>query len=186
MDARQSNGIMIGIVTDLKDPENLGRVMVRYPTLEDSVSIWARLVSPMAGAGRGMFMRPELEDEVLVAFEHGDPRQPCILGSLWSKVDPPPADDGNAKDNNWRFIQSRSGHIIKFDDTDGAEKIELIDKDGQRRVVIDSANRKIEVFCDSGDIDVSTNSGSVTIKATTINIEASGVLTLKGQAIRLN
>ena len=72
-----TNGIVVGIVTDLEDPDGLGRVQLTYPHLEDQKSQWARLVSPMAGAERGTFFRPEVEDEVLVAFEHGDvsPRQ---------------------------------------------------------------------------------------------------------------
>lgn len=173
------NGIRIGIVSDLDDPERLGRVRVTYPTLDDQVSDWARLVSPMAGKERGFFFRPEVDDEVLVAFEEGDPRRPYILGALWSKPDQPPPDDGQASQNNWRFIRSRSGHIIKLDDTSGGEKIELIDKDGQRRVVIDSANQKIQVICEQGDIEVQAGSGSVTIEATTVTVKASGNMSLE-------
>ena len=84
MGGQQVNGIVIGLVTDLADPENLGRVRARYPYLGDEISDWARLVTPMAGKDRGVFFRPEVGDEVLVAFELGDVRRPYVLGSLWS------------------------------------------------------------------------------------------------------
>jgi uncharacterized protein involved in type VI secretion and phage assembly len=179
MAERGSNGIVIGIVADLKDPAGLGRVRVRYPYLDNQMSDWARLAATMAGNGRGTFFRPEVDDEVLVAFENGDPRRPYVLGSLWSQADPPPEDEGSAADNNWRFIQSRSGHIILLDDTAGSEKIELIDKDGLRRVKIDSANGKIEVTCTQGDVKVSAGTGEVRIEALTVVIEAQASLTLK-------
>jgi uncharacterized protein involved in type VI secretion and phage assembly len=173
------NGIVVGVVKSLDDPDGLGRVKLTFPHLEDQESDWARVAAPFAGKDRGAFFRPEVEDEVLVVFEHGNPRRPYVVGGLWSKVDTHPADDGNATQNNWRFIKSRSGHIIKLDDTKGAEKIELIDKDQSRKVVIDSANSKIQVVCDQGDIEVTANSGTVTVQAMTVTIKASGDMTLQ-------
>src|ERR1700722_18925249 len=105
----RDNGIVIGIVDDLDDPEKLGRVRVKLPHLGGQMSDWAYLVTPMAGNNRGLFLRPEKNDQVLLAFSQGDPRFPYILGSMWSKPDPPPPDDGDAVKNNWRFIKSRSG-----------------------------------------------------------------------------
>jgi uncharacterized protein involved in type VI secretion and phage assembly len=177
-----SNGIVVGVVTSLEDPEGLGRVQVRYPHLNDEQSDWAKLVSLMAGPERGTFFRPEVDDEVLVGLEHGDYRRPYILGALWNQKDKPPADDGKAKDNNWRFIKSRSGHIVKLDDTRGKEKIEILDKDGQRQVVLDSANGEIQVTCTRGNVKVSAKAGSVTIEARDITIKSSGNMTLDAQA----
>jgi uncharacterized protein involved in type VI secretion and phage assembly len=189
-----SNGLVIGTVVDLDDPERIGRIKVQYPHLNDEQSDWARLVTPMAGNDRGCFFRPEKGDEVLVAFEHGEPRRPHIVGSLWSTVDKPPADDGQPTDNNWRFIKSRSGHVIKLDDTQGKEKIEFIDKDQQRRVVIDSANRKIQVICDQGDVEITAKAGSVKVEAMTVEVkasanmtlEATGTMTIKGATVNIN
>jgi uncharacterized protein involved in type VI secretion and phage assembly len=90
----KENGIVVAIVDDLNDQDDLGRVRVRYPHLNDEISDWARVATPMGGKGRGLFFRPEKNDEVLVAFELGDPRRPYIVGGLWSKADPPPEDDG--------------------------------------------------------------------------------------------
>jgi uncharacterized protein involved in type VI secretion and phage assembly len=194
MEGRTDNSIVIGLVTDLNDPERLGRVRVKYPCLNDQKSCWARLVSLMAGPDRGTFFRPELDDEVLVAFERGDPRRPYILGALWSKVDTPPTDDGQPTQNNWRFIKSRSGHIVKLDDTQGKEKVEIIDKDGARKVIVDSSAKKIQVICDTGDVEISAKAGTVKIEAMTIEVkatanitlEATGTLALKGAMVDIN
>jgi len=194
MSGQQVNGIVIGLVTDLADPENIGRVKVSYPHLGDGKSDWARLVSLMAGKDRGAFFRPEVGDEVLVAFELGDVRRPYILGSLWSTTDTPPPDDGQAAQNNWRFIKSRNGHIIKLDDTNGQEKIEITGSDGQRKIVFDIAGKKIQVTCDSGDVEVSATAGTVKVEATTVeikasgnmNLEATGSMTIKGATVNIN
>jgi uncharacterized protein involved in type VI secretion and phage assembly len=78
-------GLVIGLVTQNKDPDNLGRVRVRYPTLGDDVeSAWARIAAPGAGSSRGALMIPLVGDEVLVGFEHGDVRRPYVLGALWN------------------------------------------------------------------------------------------------------
>ncbi len=194
MGGQQVNGIVIGLVTDLADPENIGRVRVTYPYLGDETSDWARLVTQMAGKDRGMFFRPEVGDEVLVAFELGDVRRPYILGSLWSTEDTPPADDGKAKENNWRFIKSRNGHIVKLDDTKGKEKIEITGSDGKHKIVFDIAGKKIQVTCDSGDIEISAPAGTVKVDAQTVEVKASkdmtlqatGNMTIKGATVNIN
>jgi uncharacterized protein involved in type VI secretion and phage assembly len=188
------NGIVVGVVCDLDDPEKLGRVKVRYPHLDDERSGWARLVSQMAGPNRGAFFRPEPGDEVLVAFEHGDVTRPNILGSVWSKAHPLPAGFGTAPENNVRGFTSRSFHVLKFDDTNGAERIEIIDKDSARKVILDSANRKIRIQCVTGDIEVEAPSGKITLQAATIDVkateslllEATGGVTIKGATVRIN
>lgn len=176
---QRENGILIGIVTDLEDPEGLGRVRVRFPYLDDQYSNWAKISTPMAGRNRGFFFRPEVDDELLVAFEMGDPRRPYVLGGLWSKKDTPPSDDGKAKENNWRFIQSRSGHIFKFDDTNGSERIEIIDKAGSHKIVIDTSGEKIQILCDSGDVEIKAPAGKLQIQASEAEIKATGNMTLQ-------
>ena len=188
-----SNGIVIGIVSSLEDPDALGRVQVTFPHLANQKSNWARLAAPMAGPKQGMFFRPEVEDEVLVAFELNDPRRPYILGSLWSNVDKPPVNDGKTKENNWRFLRTRSGHMLKFDDTKGKEKIEIIANDTKRRIVIDTSADKIQIICDKGDIEV-TAGGNITVEAAKVeikasgdmNLEAGGKMTIKGATVDIN
>src|SRR5215470_10720504 len=91
-------GVAIALVTQNRDDDNMCRVKVRYPWHENSSdSYWARLVTPMAGNGRGLVLIPEVGDEVLVAFEREDIRFPYILGALWNGKDKPPLanEDGN-------------------------------------------------------------------------------------------
>jgi uncharacterized protein involved in type VI secretion and phage assembly len=196
------NGIVIGEVCDLEDPENIGRVRVTFPHLDNAKSDWMKIATPMGGKERGFFFRPEKGDEVLIAYEQNDSERGYILGALWSKTDSPPAQEGNAKDNNWRFIRSRSGHIIKLDDKQGSEKIEIIDKDSKRKIVIDCQGSKIQVIADAGDIEVNAGAGNVkvsaaqnveinakgdvTIKATNLTLEASGKVTIKGASVNIN
>ena len=126
-------GVAMAIVTNNKDPDGLARVKVRLPWISDDVeSDWARVVSPMAGAGRGLYILPEVDDEVLVAFEHGNPSTPYVLGGLWNGKDKPPEANSDGK-NDIRVLKSRSGHVIRLDDTAGAERIEIVDKSAKNR-----------------------------------------------------
>jgi len=193
---RQSsqNGILIGRVSSLEDPEDLGRVRVEYPYLDNQQSNWARCVSFMAGKERGARFLPEVGDEVLVAFEQGEPRRPYVLGALWSQADTPIPHDGNQTDNNWRYIRSRSGHVLRFDDTDGGEKIEIIDKDEKHKIIIDTSGDKLEIVCESGNISISAASGKLDVEASEITVkssgamtlEASGDMTIKGSTVNIN
>jgi uncharacterized protein involved in type VI secretion and phage assembly len=192
--ANGSNNLVIGVVCDLDDPDGLGRVRVRYPHLNDEESDWMRTVNMMAGAGRGAFFRPEPDDEVMVAWEHCDPRRPHLLGGLWSQTDSPPADDGKPTENNWRFITSRSGHLIKLDDTDKAERIEIVGMDTKRRIVIDCSGKKIQITCDDGDLELSAPKGTLKIDAKDVvvtatgkmDLTATGATTVKGKTVDLN
>jgi uncharacterized protein involved in type VI secretion and phage assembly len=194
MSGESSYGLVIGLVSDLDDPERLGRVQVKYPYREDQLSGWARLVTPMGGKQRGLFMRPEVGDEVLVGYEQGDPRRPYVLGAVWSSADEPPPDDGQPKQNNLRLIQSRSGHRFVLDDTDGGEQIVIVDKDGTRKIVIDSAGQSIQISCEAGDISLKAPTGQVSISAQSISIkaddeieiQAGAALTLTGATISIN
>jgi uncharacterized protein involved in type VI secretion and phage assembly len=184
--SQRENGIVIGTVLDLNDPEKLGRVKLKLPQYDDQETSWARIASPMAGKGRGFFFRPEVGDEVLVGCENGDLRRLYVLGAMWSKVDTPPPNDGKDTENNWRYLVSRSGHVLKFDDTDGAEKIEIIDKSRVAKIVIDSANSKIQIECTSGDIEVTAPSGAFKVEAQSVDIKASGPLKIQGATVDIN
>jgi uncharacterized protein involved in type VI secretion and phage assembly len=178
------HGVVIGLVDDLDDPEGLSRVRVTFPHLADQPSNWARLALPMAGPGRGTFFRPEKGDEVLVACEHGDMRQPYIIGSLWSAADKPPGGTGAAADNNVRVLVSRSGHRITLDDTAGAERIEILDHSGKQAVVIDGSS--ITIRADAGKVTV-TASGDVTVSAGgNLNLTATGTVAISGAQVTIN
>jgi uncharacterized protein involved in type VI secretion and phage assembly len=198
-------GVVPAVVTNNDDPDGIGRVRVRFPWLSDSdESWWARIAVPMAGPGRGIQFLPEVDDEVLVAFAHGDVRFPYVLGALWNGVDPPPESeplDGNGKVAK-RTISSRSGHLIRLDDTDGGERIEIVDKSAKNSIVIDTAGNSVTVRAD-GDIvlesaygkvvlkgqsiEVTSLQGDVTIKsAAAMGLTASGPSTIKGSTVSIN
>jgi uncharacterized protein involved in type VI secretion and phage assembly len=194
-------GVAVGVVTNNKDPENLGRVKVKCPWMtNDHESFWARVVTPMAGKGRGLYLLPEVDDEVLLAFEHGVPRFAYVLGSLWNGKDKPPESNKNGK-NDHRTLQSRSGHVIRLDDTDGNEQVEILDKSGRNRIVIRTSKNEIRIEAGSGiavtakdgaltltgaSVQVTSN-GSLSIKAQgTIEVEAAGQLKLKGSTVDIN
>lgn len=142
----QMPGLVEAIVVDNVDPEQLGRVKVKFPTLpEMPESWWARLVMPMAGRERGWMTIPEIDDEVLVAFVHGDFNHAIVLGSLYNGVDTPPYanEDG---ENNLRVFQSRSGHRLTFDDTTGSERMELVSHNQEIRIIWDSANKTLSIY----------------------------------------
>jgi uncharacterized protein involved in type VI secretion and phage assembly len=198
--AQRFYGVVIGIVTNNKDPENLHRVKVRFPWLDEShESHWARVATPMAGKKRGLYLLPEVDDEVLVAFEHGSIDFPYVVGSLWNGKDEPP--ESNADGTNApRTLRSRSGHVIRFLDKDGAEKIEIIDKTGNNKVVVNSADNTITISqsdivitSQTGKLKMSavgiemTSQADVKIKANAgVDVQAAAVMSLKGSLIKLN
>ena len=193
-------GVVIGLVTNSEDPEKLGRVKVKYPWLsETDESNWARIATPMAGKERGFFFPPEVDDEVLIAFEQGDTRFPYVVGSLWNGKDAPPVvNDGKS---NLRMIKSRSGHIIQFNDENGKETIEIIDKSTKNKITIDTSSNTISITSEA-DIELSAPKGKITLDAqalafkskdatkiesgSNLDIKASAKLTCKGAIINLN
>ena len=199
--AARINGVVVGVVTNNQDPEKMGRVKVKFPWLSDAdESNWARVAAPMAGNARGFYFLPEVDDEVLVAFEHGDARFPYVVGALWNGTDAPPADNGDGK-NNVRVIKSRSGHVIRLTDEDGKEKIEIIDKSEKNSIVIDTSKNTLTITTDK-DIVFSAAQGSIKLDAQKIEIKssadtkiesgagmdvkASGQMNVKGATVNIN
>jgi len=182
-------GVVTGLVTNLNDPDNLGRVKVKYGWLGKSPdgaeieSDWVRIAAPMGGAERGFFYLPEVNDEVLIAFEHGDVHRPYIVGVLWSSTDKPPLPNNQAtKDGkvNQRIIKSRSGHVIILDDTDGQEQIVIRDKTEKNEIVINSKDNTLTVKVDK-DITVEAK-GKINVKSTSDDLTFEGKnMTIKTQ-----
>lgn len=118
---------------------------VEYLSLSlDDASPTARIATPMAGNGRGLFTRPEVGDEVVVAFENGDLSQPVVLGSVWTPSQQPPSGADTSPANNKRTWVSRAGHEVTFDDTPGAGGI-TIHASGGAEIVIDDLTSKITI-----------------------------------------
>ncbi|MEZ4832352.1 MAG: phage baseplate assembly protein V [Caldilineaceae bacterium] len=164
------NGVAPALVTNSRDPLNLGRVKVKYPLLAagsaELESDWVRVAAPGAGKERGLFWIPETNDEVLVAFEFGDPHRPYIVGALWNQKDNPPAQSSVAAPSGvttQRFLKSRTGHTILLDDSDGAAKIQILDSSGKNEIVIDTKQNTITLTADK-DINLNAK-GNITLDA---------------------
>ncbi|TVQ91877.1 MAG: hypothetical protein EA397_08225 [Deltaproteobacteria bacterium] len=167
------------IVVDNDDPDELGRIKVKFPTLHDEpLSFWIRQVSPNAGKERGFYALPELDDEVLVLFMMGSHDIGVIIGQFWNGEDVPPdeARDGmpgpgqlwkgdwskddfeagssDDEDNDRRFWKSRSGHLFVFDDTSGEETVQIWDKSHKLALVFDTSNERIILSNSGGDIHI--------------------------------
>jgi phage protein D/phage baseplate assembly protein gpV len=181
-----SQGPAIGLVTNNKDPDGLGRVRVRFPWLSDNdESAWAPIVAPMAGDGRGFMYLPEVDDEVMVVFEHGDIHRPFIMGALWNSIDKPPLDvndvvGGDGKVNK-RIIKSRSGHTILLDDTPGSEEITIVDKTGNNKIVLHSPDNSLQIKID-GNLTIEAQ-GTIKIKGTAgVEVISEADLSVKGMS----
>ena len=176
----QMSGVVEGLVVDNVDPEQLGRVKVKFPLLPDAPeSYWARLSMPMAGQERGWMTIPEIGDEVLVSFVRGDINDAIVVGSLYNGVDTPPYANED-EENNLRVFQSRSGHRLTFDDTEGAERIELILHNEEIQVIWDSANKVLSVY--SGKDIIIEAKEKISMKCTDFMLEASNSISVKAGA----
>ncbi len=168
------SAVAIGVVTNVSDESNLGRVKVKLPWLAGEETDWARIATPGGGSSRGFYWLPEVNDEVLVAFEQGDPRRPYVIGSLWNGQNAPPLGNSAALDASGhvtqRIIKSRSGHTITLDDTEGSGKVVIADSTNNNLITIDTASNKITVSA-AGDLEL-TATGNVKLSGAAISIQA--------------
>lgn len=163
---------LVAIVTDNQDPEQLGRIRVRYPSLPgdgaDDASRWIPVMSVGAGHRRGWFFLPDVNDEVLVMFEHGEFDRPIVVGSLWNGARRAPM--VNVGGNPQRAFISRSRTKIVFDDENGSILIQ--DGGGKGRILIEGGN--VTLVADAGDVSLSAPAGAIAIQADDISISAGG------------
>jgi uncharacterized protein involved in type VI secretion and phage assembly len=180
-------GVAVAVVVDNKDDSGTGRVKVRYPWhSQPPETFWARVSTPMAGANRGFYFMPEVGDEVLVAFEHGDLRRPYVVGSLWNGEARAPATNSDGR-NDVRLIRTRKGHTLRFDDgVNGNVQLELnggkhlsIDDD---KITLEDANGNgFTIQSGTGALTI-RSAGRITLRASQITIESSGTLDVKAAA----
>ncbi|MDB9314381.1 VgrG-related protein [Spirulina sp. CS-785/01] len=211
--------LMVGQVTDNNDPDGMGRVKVWFPTLtpkegsDAHTSHWARVVSMGAGKSRGFDCLPEIDDEVLVAFEHGDIHRPYVIGGVWNGKDKAPekvADsvvDGKVR---LRTVKTRTGHTLQFveEDKDSSKKgvyldtvyghklscndsdqqIETKTKEGHK-ILIDDKNKKMELTTQGGHkVSLDDNGKKIDITSSgdvTIQAGSGKKITLDGKTIEI-
>ncbi|MGZ9233919.1 MAG: phage baseplate assembly protein V [Anaerolineales bacterium] len=153
----QSNGVTIGIVKEIDS--TLGRIKVEFPLMQPPQrSNWARIASLMGGKKRGAFFMPEIDDEVLLAFDQGDFDHPYVVGFLWNGVDPSP--ETNPRN---RVIVTPGGHTLRFEDTEGAKKV-ILKSSGEHQIIIDDSEQTVTVTTKGLQSIVLDDKGSGSIK----------------------
>jgi len=185
-------GVYPAIVTDIVDPNNQGRVKVSLPWSPDpdgsNYEVWARLATMMAGNNRGSWFIPDKNDEVLVAFEGGNPRRPYVVGALWNGKDAPPEQMDGSGNNYLKTLLSRQGVRITMDDTDGAVKLRLETPNGQSIVLSDADNSIVAEDSNGNSIKMEaqgitiTASAQVQIQASTVEVDAGMVTVNSGMS----
>ncbi len=187
---RRLEGVYPALVTDVNDPDGLGRVQVKFPWLPsedgDSAVAWARIATLMAGRDRGSWFIPEVDDEVLVAFAYGDPGQPVVMGGLWNGLDTPPEQMDGAGENNIRSITSRAGHKLTFDDAQEQGKVE-IETAGGHLLTLDDTGRTVTLEHSGGAKIEIDSSGTITIQAVNqVKVQAPAGLQVDAAQVTVN
>lgn len=169
-------GLYPALVVDLVDPDGKGRIKVKFPSFGaagESVTAWATLITPYADADQGLEILPEVDSQVVVAFEAGDPMRPYIVGACWNGQASLPETAQAA--NNLRTLKTRSGSLLQFDDTEGAAKVTLSMASGHK-LVLDDAAQELTVEHSNGCKIVMNIAGQVSITANaTVEVTASAV-----------
>lgn len=173
-------GVYSGLVSDIKDPNGQGRVKVTLPWASDTgtanYETWARVATLLGGNNRGTWFIPDTDDEVLVAFEGGDPRHPYVLGGLWNGRDKSPESMDGAGRNFKKVIRSRNGVKITLDDQDGQEQLILETPGGQKATLKDGPG-SIEI--------VDSNGNSIKLEPTGVSITAAAKITLTANIVEI-
>lgn len=174
-------GVFPALVTDIKDPDGQGRVRISLPWSPDAngsrYEAWARLATMMGGNNRGSWFVPDVNDEVLVAFEAGNPSRPYVVGCLWNGSDKPPESmDGGGK-NNKKVLRSRNGVKVTLDDQDGQEKM-ILETPGGQKITLKDGPGAVEI--------VDSNGNSVKLETSGITITASAKVTINASQVEVS
>jgi uncharacterized protein involved in type VI secretion and phage assembly len=183
------NGLVVGTVLDNNDPSGMHRVKVQYPvdSEEKLKSSWCRMCSPMAGKQRGLVILPDIDSEVVIAFAYRS-MSPYVIGAVYNgKSDKPEPYRNDDQNNDKRVFWSRNDHMVIFDDTKGAEKVEVGAQASTRLDVasapiyqsMDSSKKTITVYCEQ-DSELEAVE-TISIKCTDFELETSATLTMEGK-----
>lgn len=175
------HGVHPALVVDIKDPDSQGRVKIRLPWSPDSggatCELWARVATLMGGNNRGTWFIPDVDDEVLVAFEAGDARRPYVLGGLWNGQDKAPESMDGGGNNYRKVIRSRNGVKVTLDDQDGQEKL-VLETPGGQKVTLKDGPGAVEI--------VDGNGNSVKLETAGITINASAKVTVQAGQVAVS
>lgn len=169
-------GLYPALVTDVVDPDALGRVQVAFPWLGsegEDVRAWATLLSPYAEDDQGFQALPSVDTQVVVGFEAGDLRRPYVVGAAWNGREAMPSTP--TAGNDIRVLKTRSGCVLEFDDTQGAVKITL-STPGGHALVLDDGAMQIELRHSNGTRMTLDPAGRVEVQANaTVDITAAAL-----------
>jgi phage protein D len=182
-----SRDLVVGVVTNNNDPDQMGRVRVKFPSLSDSEeSAWARVASVSAGNARGLMMLPQPDEEVIVGFEHGDTRRPIVVGSLFNGKDKPGPDLVQNRDGSFAILSNEKAHVHAKKDLElkSDQNMVIEVKQDQKTTVQGSTTHETT---GSGKLKAQTYTveagSSMTVKGVSVTVEASAALTLKGATV---
>lgn len=174
-------GVFPALVLDIKDPDNQGRVKITLPWSPDAqdarYEAWARLATLFGGNNRGSWFVPDVDDEVLVAFEQGDARRPYVLGGLWNGRDQAPETMDGAGNNYKKVLRSRNGVKITLDDQDGQEKL-LLETPGGQKITLKDGPGAVEI--------IDSNGNSVKLETSGITVTASAKVTINASQVAIS
>jgi uncharacterized protein involved in type VI secretion and phage assembly len=175
--------VYLAQVTSVKDPDDIGKVQVRLLSFDgesnQQVKIWARVAAPFAGAGKGAFMLPDVDDEVLVTFVNSDPRFPVVIGSLWNGGAKPPEKLGGDKSrvDRWTVV-GKAGTRIAIEEEQGSQpSITMKTPGGVSAEFADTGGGKIE-FRAFGNV--------VTIDSSGVTVESPAKVTVNTSMVEVN
>lgn len=181
-------GVVSGIVTAVEDDTGKeGRVKVQFPWFDNQMETeWCRVRQFYAGNGYGAFFIPEVGDEVLLSFVHGDMRLPIILGGLYNGKDKPPTHRSSSLDQ--KMIRTKGQHELLFDDTSGKQRVRIKTNGGHvadlsdtdQKVTLQSSGGQTVVM-DDGSQKITLQTGNCTVE-----IDGSGTITLTGTKVVLS
>jgi uncharacterized protein involved in type VI secretion and phage assembly len=161
-------GLVTARVVEHADPKAMGRLQVQYIWQESSVTHWARMMTPHSGSDRGQMFMPEIGDEVVVAFEDGDPERPIVIGCVWNGVDQAPREEfwgGDVEPNDVKRIVTKSGHRFQMIDKPGKESIVLATPKHLKVSLIETTDETgrsmLTLHSENGDIYLSAPNGRV-------------------------
>ena len=171
-------GVVPAQVTDIRDPDNQGRVKVKLPWAPDAdngnYAVWARVATLMGGNNRGSWFIPDVDDEVLVAFMFGDPSYPFVVGALWNGSDAPPESMDGAGNNYKKVLCSRQGVKITLDDQDGQEKF-VVETPGGQKITLQDGPGSVAIEDENGN--------SVKLESSGITVESGSKLTVNASQV---
>jgi len=173
-------------VSNNKDPDNLARVKVTFPWLGEKIeSDWARIASPGAGNKVGLHWLPEVGDEVLVAFEHGDIHWPYVLAGLWNGKDAPPNNTSNAVGGDGkvklRTLQSPQSSKLVISDEAQKRFVQISCVADSPGIKLDYDNKSVEILS-NGTINIKGTQGKITVEGQDLEIKSSTNLKLSASA----